>query len=114
MTTLRDLAAVTGIGETRYQRGTDKSPLQLTLEASLAAIVDAGLTPKDIDGVIAYASGAVVAEELLTNFGSEDFRFSATTPLGGASAVAALQCAAMAVSTFTFEAGTSARSGSRA
>ena len=99
MTTLSDKAAVTGIGETRYERGTDKSALQLTLEASLTAIADAGLTPKDIDGVIAYASGEVVAEDLLTNFGSEDFRFSATTPLGGASAVAALQCAAMAVAT---------------
>lgn len=101
MTTLSDKAAVTGIGETRYERGTDKSALQLTLEASLTAIADAGLTPKDIDGVIAYASGEVVAEDLLTNFGSEDFRFSATTPLGGASAVAALQCAAMAVATGT-------------
>ena len=40
---------------------------------------------------------AVVAEDLLTNFGSEDFRFSATTPMGDASAVAAPQCAAMAV-----------------
>lgn len=101
MTTLSDKAAVTGIGETRYERGTDKSALQLTLEASLTAIADAGLTPKDIDGVIAYASGEVVAEDLLTNFGSADFRFSATTPLGGASAVAALQCAAMAVATGT-------------
>ena len=99
MTTLCDRAAVTGAGETQHRRGTDKSALQLTLEASLAAIVDAGLTPKDIDGVIAYASGAVVAEDLMTNFGSRDFRFSATTPMGGASAVAALQCAAMAVST---------------
>ena len=99
MTTLCDRAAVTGAGETQYRRGTDKSALQLTLEASLAAIVDAGLTPKDIDGIIAYASGAVVAEDLMTNFGSTDFRFSATTPMGGASAVAALQCAAMAVST---------------
>ena len=99
MTSLRDAAAVTGIGETRYQRGTDKSALRLTLEASLAAIEDAGLTPKAIDGIVAYASGGVVAEDLLTNFGSEDFRFSATTPMGGASAVAALQCAAMAVAT---------------
>jgi acetyl-CoA acetyltransferase len=99
MTTLCDRAAVTGAGETPYRRGTDKSALQLTLEASLAAIVDAGLTPKDIDGIIAYAGGAVVAEDLMTNFGSRDFRFSATTPMGGASAVAALQCAAMAVST---------------
>ena len=31
MSTLRDTAAVTGIGETRYERGTVKSALQLTL-----------------------------------------------------------------------------------
>lgn len=99
MSTLRDAAAVTGVGETPYTRGTDKSALRLTLEASLAAIADAGLTPTAIDGIVAYASGAVVAEDLLTNFGSRDFRFSATTPMGGASAVAALQCAAMAVTT---------------
>ena len=99
MNTLRDATAVTGVGETRYQRGTEKSALRLTLEASLAAIGDAGLTPRDIDGVIAYASGTVVAEDLLTAFGSKDFRFSATTPMGGASSVAALQCAAMAVAT---------------
>ena len=85
MTTLRDTAAVTGVGETRYTRGTEKSALRLTLEASLAAILDAGLTPSDIDGIVAYASGAVVAEDLLTNFGCEDFRFSATTPMGGGS-----------------------------
>ncbi|MDE0828702.1 MAG: thiolase family protein [Vicinamibacterales bacterium] len=99
MSTLRNRTAVTGVGETPYTRGTDKSALRLTLEASLTAIADAGLTPRDIDGIVAYASGAVVAEDLLTNFGSRDFRFSATTPMGGASAVAALQCAAMAVST---------------
>ena len=96
---LRDQAAITGIGETRHCRGTDKSALQLTLEASIAAIQDAGLTPKNIDGIISYSSGTVTAEDLMTNFGTEDLRFSATTPLGGASAVAALQCAAMAVST---------------
>ena len=97
MSSLRDKAAVTGIGETAYTRGTDKSALMLTLEASLAAIEDAGLSPKDIDGVIPYAAGVAVAEDFMTNFGSEDFRFSATTPMGGASAVAALQCAAVAV-----------------
>ena len=81
MSQLRDAAAVSGIGETRYLRGTDKTPLRLTLEASLAAIDDAGLTPKAIDGIVAYASGGVVAEDLLTAFGSEDFLFSSTTPL---------------------------------
>ena len=63
MSQLRDAAAVSGIGETRYLRGTNKTPLRLTLEASLAAIDDAGLTPIAIDGIVAYASGGVVAED---------------------------------------------------
>ena len=32
MSTLRNRAAVTGVGETPYTRGTDKSALRLTLE----------------------------------------------------------------------------------
>ena len=55
------------------------------------------LSPKDIDGVIPHGAGAAVAEDFITNFGIEDLRYSATTPMGGASCVAALQSAAMAV-----------------
>ncbi len=51
---LCDKAAVSGIGETAYTRGTPKSGLALQLEASLAAIADAGLDPRDIDGVVPY------------------------------------------------------------
>ena len=101
MFSLRDKTAITGIGETRYTRDTDKSQLVLTLEASLAAIEDAGLSPRDIDGVIPYMLGGVVAEDFITNFGIDDLRYSAVTPMGGASAVAALQSAAMAVATGT-------------
>ncbi|MEQ8660515.1 MAG: transporter, partial [Gammaproteobacteria bacterium] len=96
---LRDRAAVTGVGETAYTRETARSQLELTLAAALAAIADAGLTPRDIDGVIPYAAGGVVAEDFITNFGLPDLRYSALTPLGGASPVAALQSAAMAVAT---------------
>jgi acetyl-CoA acetyltransferase len=99
MVNLRDKAAVSGVGETRYARESDKSQLALTLEASLNAIVDAGLDPKDIDGVIPYAGGGIVAEDFITNFGLSDLRYSAQTPMGGASPVAALQSAAMAVAT---------------
>ena len=53
--------------------------------------------PKDIDGIIAYGSMAVVAEDFITSFGIPDLKFSAVTPLGGASAVASIQCAAAAV-----------------
>ncbi len=89
---LREAGAVTGVGETSYMRGTDRSSLSLQLEASLNAIKDAGLKPSDIDGLIPYGHGAV-AEDFITNFGIQDLRFSATTPMGGASAVASIQCA---------------------
>ena len=84
---------ISGVGETRYSKHSGKSVLALHLEASLAAIADAGLTPKDIDGIIPYAGMGVVAEDFITNFGLPDLRFSANTPLGGASPVAAVQCA---------------------
>ncbi len=99
MATIASKAAVTGIGETAYTRGTDKSILALQLEASLAAITDAGLHPTDIDGVIVYSNGVTVAEDFITNLGLPDLRFSATTPMGGASCVAALQAAAAVVAT---------------
>ena len=93
----RDQGALTGVGETAYSRNSGKSVVALQMEAALAAIADAGLTPKDIDGVIAYATSGVVAEDFVTNFGIPDLRFSATTPMGGASCVAAVQCAIAAI-----------------
>src|ERR1700729_4212046 len=93
---LHETGAITGVGETQYMRGTDRTPLSLQLEASLKAIADAGLKPTDIDGVIPYGHGAV-AEDFVTNFGIPDLRFSATTPMGGASAVASIQCALAAI-----------------
>ena len=89
---LQEKAAITGIGETEYVRGSGKTPLAMQMEAALMACRDAGISPKEIDGIIPYG-GAVVAEDFITNFGIEDLRFSATTPMGGASAVAAVQCA---------------------
>lgn len=92
-------AAVTGVGDTDYTRDAgDRSALILQLEASLKAIADAGLQPREIDGIIMpLPSGSSIAEDFITNLGIPTLRFSATTPLGGAGPVAAVQCAAMAV-----------------
>jgi acetyl-CoA acetyltransferase len=97
--TLANKAAVTGIGDTDYTRDAEgRSALALQLEAAMRAIADAGLTPRDIDGIVMPSpSSPVVAEDLVTNLGIPDLRFSAGTPLGGAGPVAALQCAAAAV-----------------
>jgi len=91
-----DRAVISGVGETRYGVVATQSLLGLELEASLNAIRDAGLSPHDIDGMVAYPS-ASTAEELCTSLGIEDLRFSASTPLGGAAPVAAIQCAIAAI-----------------
>jgi len=43
---------ITGIGQSKVGRPSDRSALQLTADACLEAIADAGLTPADIDGVM--------------------------------------------------------------
>ena len=96
---LRDKAAISGIGETAYTRGTTKSGLALQLEASLTAIADAGLSPRDIDGAIPYFPGGGIAEDFIANLGLPDLTLSAFIPMGGATCVAAIQTAAMAVAT---------------
>ena len=45
---------ITGIGQTKVGRPSDRSAIQLTLDAALQAISDAGLSVDDIDGLIAH------------------------------------------------------------
>ena len=90
---VRPKGSVTGIGETLYSRSSQISSLEYQLQASLLAIADAGLSPKDIDGVIPIGLTGAPAEEFITNFGIEDLRYSAVTPMGGASGIAAIQTA---------------------
>src|SRR5690606_41562380 len=49
---LRDRTAIVGVGETEYVRDTERTPAEQMLEASRKAIADAGLSPKDVDGIV--------------------------------------------------------------
>ncbi|CAN7315375.1 thiolase family protein [Phenylobacterium sp. LjRoot225] len=49
---------ITGAGQTAAGRPSSQSPLQLTVEACLAAIEGAGLNPADIDGLTTYPGPA--------------------------------------------------------
>ena len=47
-------AIIAGVGQSRIGRRLFRTDLDLTCEAALAAIADAGLAPEDIDGIAAY------------------------------------------------------------
>jgi acetyl-CoA acetyltransferase len=55
---LADKYAVVGVGETAFMRGngSGRSTRALGTQAVRAAIVDAGLTPADIDGMLSYSN----------------------------------------------------------
>jgi acetyl-CoA acetyltransferase len=97
MYSLKDQACITGVGESAFTRGTDKSEFVLMLEASMKAIADAGLAPHDIDGILPPPGPFATAEHFAANLGIEDLRYSVTVHMGGASALTALQSAALAV-----------------
>lgn len=89
-------ARISGVGETEYVRGTDRTALQLVLQASLAACEDAGIDPREVDGLV-VPNGKFDAEEFIHGLGIRDLRFHAATSMGGAGTVAAVGIASGAV-----------------
>src|SRR6185437_11320150 len=53
-------SVLSGIGRSRIGRRLMADPLSLTVDACLAAIEDAGLTPADIDGLSSYPGGSAM------------------------------------------------------
>ncbi len=53
-------ASITGIGQSQIGRRIHRDPLELTLDACLAAIEDAGLSREDIDGIATYPGNMAV------------------------------------------------------
>ena len=96
----RDAAAIVGVGRTQYSKRSGVSTLTLAVRAVSAALADAGLTARDVDGVACHriadsADPALVAQVL----GIADVRFIRDVFGGGSSCIAPLAAAATAVAT---------------
>jgi acetyl-CoA acetyltransferase len=94
---IKDKACLVGIGETAHTRGSTRAVIDLVTEASMKAISDANLKRSDIDGLVMTSSRYIFQESLQVHLGIKDLRYATIVEMGGASSVAGLASAAMAV-----------------
>ena len=98
---MRQETAIVGVGSTPYYFRGESAPqtlYELIGKAVLAAVEDAGLTIRDVDGLAFYASGfdpGLIMEML----GIPEIGFSSVVSFGGNGSAGVLDLAAMAVET---------------
>jgi acetyl-CoA acetyltransferase len=97
--TLRDQAAIVGIGQTDFSKNSGRSELQLAAECVKAAIEDAGLEPSDIDGMTSFTLDSSDEIEVARCVGAGELTFFSRVGYGGGAAVSIVHQAAMAVAT---------------
>ena len=95
---LKDQSCIVGVGETAFVRGAGRTVLSQVAEACSRAVADAGLVPSQVDGLV-LSGTKVFGEAVAATIGLSDLTYMASVHLGGANPVAALQSAAMAVTT---------------
>lgn len=97
---LQNKAAIVGIGHTEYSKESGRSELRLALEAIKAAIADAGIDRKQIDGLVRYGASQSGASEawIGTNLGLDDVAYWGAIDFGGSASAAMIGHAAAAVS----------------
>ena len=67
---MRCEAAIVGIGRSPYTRNSGRTVLAQAAEAARAAIADAGLGPRDIDGAVSFqAADSVLGYQLAAETG---------------------------------------------
>jgi acetyl-CoA acetyltransferase len=94
---LLDAAAVVGVGATEFSKDSGRSELQLAIEATEAAITDAGLEPEQIDGMVTYTQETNPEIEIARSLGIGELSFFSRIHHGGGAACATVQQAALAV-----------------
>jgi acetyl-CoA acetyltransferase len=87
---------IRGVGQSAYGSSLPEPVELLMARAVKAACADAGIDPKDLDGIISIP-GHIDAETIISTFRIPEVRFRALLNLGGASAASSLGLAAMAI-----------------
>jgi acetyl-CoA acetyltransferase len=97
MNTLKDRAAIVGIGQSSFGKGLEPSEEALAITAIKAALDDAGIAAGDVDGLVSFSIEATQPDEIARDLGMGDVDFFAMTPAGGGGACATVGLGAMAI-----------------
>jgi acetyl-CoA acetyltransferase len=90
-------AAIAGIGATEFSKNSGRSELRLAVEATSAALADAGLRPADVDGLVTFTMDNTAQIAVARELGISELRFFSNIGYGGGAACATVQQAALAV-----------------
>ena len=96
---IQDKAAITGIGQTEFSQGLNRSVMDMAAEAIFKAIDDAGLKPEDIDGMSRYHMQDEWENWIHATVGLGEITYYADQPHGGGSYAAVIISTAMGVAT---------------
>ena len=99
MRTIKDQAAIVGIGATEFSKNSGRSSLQLAAEAVKAALDDCGLQPADVDGMTQFFADFNDEIEVARTVGIGTLHLFSRIPHGGGASTSLLHQAAMAIAT---------------
>jgi acetyl-CoA acetyltransferase len=96
---IRDRTAIVGIGQTRFGKPLEDSELSLACQAISQAIGDAGLEPRDIDGLASFTMEDGREVDVARSVGLGDITYFAQVGYGGGAGCGVVGAAALAVAT---------------
>jgi len=94
---MKNAAAIVGVGQTEFAKNIGRPERTVALEAICAALEDAGIHPREVDGLVRFDIETTSEVEIARNLGIEDLRFFGEIGYGGGAGCATVAHAAMAI-----------------
>src|SRR5438445_2970884 len=95
----RDAAAIVGIGHTEFTKDIGRPERTVALEAITKALDDAGVSPRDVDGLVKFSLENTMEVEIARTLGIPNLTFFGDVAYGGGAGCGAVGHAAMAIAT---------------
>ena len=90
-------AAIAGIGATEFSKDSGRTPMQLAVECCSQACEDAGLDPREVDGMVVFSAENNPEIEVARNLGIPELTHFSMVHHGGGAACGVIALAAQAI-----------------